>query len=400
MPDDDAPVSNAVLTDRVGDARAPSARVRQAYLAHSTVGFMTYGVGAATAFVAVTLGLSDAQAGLHGSAMAVGLITAGSSGERLDRRFGERIVHYSALALLIVGVLLLATAPALPFTLAGALCVGAGNGLLLVFVNRTATAGGGALARARLARSALFSMVSALTASLVVGAGVAAGLGWQVYALPALMLVGLGAVTARTRTGRGSGGSVSTARLPGDYWLAWLLVVLVVGIEFAIVYWASAVVQARAAVPLGEAAFVLSAFVLGIVIGRAGLSVSAVSRLQPMIMLRGGVALVGVGAIVAWLSPWLPVSGVALVLGGIGLGILFPLAATTAFVLAPGQAHLASARIVIAIGLAMLTAPLALGIAGDAFGLLSAWVLVPGLCALALALSVPVARRLGATLEV
>jgi MFS family permease len=374
--------------------------VHQAYLAHSTVGFMTYGVGAATAFIAVTLGLSDAQAGLHASAVAVGLIIAGTSGERLDGRFGERIVHFSALALLAVGVLLLGTAPALPFTLAGAIAVGAGNGLLLVFVNRTVTDGGGALARTQLARSTLVSMTSALTASLVVGIGVASGVGWQVFVMPALVLVGIGAITARTRSGRGPGGSTPTARLPRDYWMAWLLVGLVVAIEFSVVFWASAIVQARSGVPLEEAAFVLSAFVLGIVIGRTVLSVSAVSGLEPMGMFRGGVVLVGAGAVAAWLSPSLPVSGLAFVIGGIGLGILFPLAATTAFALAPGQAHQASARIVLSVGLAMLTAPLALGVAGDAFGLLRAWVLVPILCVLALALSVPVARRLRASLEV
>lgn len=104
--------------------------------------------------------------------------------------------------------------------------------------------------------------------------------------------------------------------------------------------------------------------------------------------------LVAAGAIAAWLSPWLLVSALALVLGGIGLGILFPLATTSAFTLAPGQAHTASAPIVLAIGIAMLTAPLVVGIAADTFGILSAWLLVPVICALALALSIPVARSL------
>ena len=94
------------------------------------------------------------------------------------------------------------------------------------------------------------------------------------------------------------------------------------------------------------------------------------------------------------------VSAFALVLGGAGLGILFPLATTSAFALAPGQAHTASARIVLAIGLAMLTAPLLVGIAADMFGILRAWLVVPTICALALVVSIPVARSLRASHQI
>lgn len=253
----EASLYDAALNERaVSTAPAPATQVRQAYLSHSTVGFMTYSVGASTAFIAATLALSDAQAGLHSSAVAVAMIVVGTSCEWLDGRFGERRVHVSALALLVLGVLLLGTAIALPFTLVGAAAVGAGNGVLLVFINRTVTTGGGPLARTQLARATLVSMTSALSASLVIGIGVAVGAGWQVFVLPALILIGLGAFVARNRTGRGSSGTRASARLPAAYRVAWLLVMLVVAMEFAIVFWVSAVVQARADVPLEEAAFV------------------------------------------------------------------------------------------------------------------------------------------------
>ena len=55
-------------------------------------------VGAVTAFLAAALALSDAQAGLHSSAMAVGMIAASLFSHRLDHRFGIRAVHFAGLA--------------------------------------------------------------------------------------------------------------------------------------------------------------------------------------------------------------------------------------------------------------------------------------------------------------
>ena len=58
----------------------------------------------------------------------------------------------------------------------------------------------------------------------------------------------------------------------------------------------------------------------------------------------------------------------------------------------PGLQDRGSARLILASGLAILAAPFLLGLAADLSSVSIAWLLVPGLCVAALALSVPVAR--------
>jgi MFS family permease len=369
-------------------------QVRPAYLAHASVGYITYGVGAITTFIAVDLSLSDTQAGLHSSAFAVGVIAAGVAGQRLDRRFGDRTVHIAALMLLGIAVTLFILAPALPLTLTAALVAGVGNGFLFAYISRTLTSGGGSLARVRLARSTLVSTVSAFSASLVIGIGVAIGLGWQVFILPAAVLLTVSFVAARSREQRPVPVTRDHRRLPGAFWLAWVLVTLTVAIEFFFIYWATSVVEGRTGVALKQAAFALPAYVLGIVLIRSGLSFHAVSRLDPVLLLRVGLVAVLVASLVVWASTWFVVSIASLVLAGAGVGILYPLAATVAFTLAPGQAPKASGRIVLGVGLAILTAPFILGVLGDISGIVTAWVLVPLVCLATTALTVPVGHLL------
>ena len=71
--------------------------------------------------------------------------------------------------------------------------------------------------------------------------------------------------------------------------------------------------------------------------------------------------------------------------------MLFPVGAALAMATAPLQPQLASGRLVLASGLAVLLAPLVLGVIADAAGIRSAWLLVPAICVVALAATVPLA---------
>ena len=78
------------------DAPASSSETRSAYLDQSTVGYLLYGVGAVTAFIAAVLSLSDAAAALHSSLLAIGLLGAGLTSDWLDAHLGARAAHRSA----------------------------------------------------------------------------------------------------------------------------------------------------------------------------------------------------------------------------------------------------------------------------------------------------------------
>ena len=374
------------------DAPASSFEVRSSYLDQSVIGYLLYGVGAVTAFLAVLLSLSDAEAALHSAALAAGIATAGLAGDRLDALVGARPAHALAYLLLAVASVCLATAPAYLVTLAGAAAAGLGTGLLLAHVNRTLTRGGGTLARVRMARAALVAMVASLSVPLVIGLGENSGIGWQLAFVPAglLILVGLG--MTRGRRDATPEVTVVSGRLPGRYWLAWWLVVLVVSVEFSIVFWASTLVERQVGISLGDATLVATMFYAGMGTARIGLSFHVVSGRDPLWLIRGSLAVALFGSLLAWATSGIELAALGVYLGGLGTGFLYPLGVTVALSLVPGMQDRGSARLILASGVAILVSPLALGVAADMAGVSIGWLLVPGLCLAALALSVPVGR--------
>jgi hypothetical protein len=375
------------------DAPATAAETRSAYVDQAVVGYVLYGVGAVTAFIAAALSLTDATAALHSSLLAIGLLAAGVAGDRLDALLGVRRAHAVALLLLIVASVCLATAPALVITLAGSGMVGLGAGLLLANINRTLTRGGGSLARVRMGRAALVAMLASLSVPVAVGIGENSGAGWPLAFVVAGVLIGAGLWTSRRRPDVAGPLRELGGPLPRRYWLAWWLIVLCVSVEFSMVFWASTLVERQVDISLGDATLVATAFYAGMTTTRVGLSFSSIGGREPLTLMRLGLAIALLGSLLAWTSGDVPAAGLGIYLGGLGTGFLYPLGVSVALALVPGARERASARLIIASGVAILVSPFALGLAADAGGVATAWLLVPGLCVAALALSVPLGRR-------
>jgi predicted MFS family arabinose efflux permease len=356
------------------------------------VGYLLYCVGAVTAFIALRLALSDAEAGLHSSALAIGVVGAGLTSHRLDGAMSMRLVHVVGLVSIGLAVVLLMWAPALWATLIAAAGVGLGSGFLATHFNQIMAAGGGALARVRLARGTLVAMLASITVPVFIGLGEASGIGWQLALIPGAALV-VGALFAtRSFEERSTEVVADQARLPRAFWIVWVLIILLIAAEFATVFWAGTLVERRTGVTLAEATLVISAFVGGIIAGRFGLSSHAISSRDPVWMMRVGIALAIVGLLLPWASTSYEAGMIGMFIAGVGLGVLYPLGASIAFAIAPEHARAVSSRLVLASGLAILLAPLILGIAADLFGVVAAWLLVPGICFAAMALTVPVGR--------
>ncbi len=376
-----APVAPARLTD-----------VRRSYLDQAAIGYLIYLVGAVTAFLAVALTLSDGQAGLHSSAMAVGMIGASLVGHRLDHRYGVRAVHLAALGILALAAAFIAWAPAFAASLAGAAGVGLGCGLLLGHVNSATTVGGGVRALIQLTRSTLFSMMLSVTVPVVIGIGIAIGAGWQFVVVPAFLLIGIAALGTRGRDDRPAGVAATHERLPRAFWLPWVLTVLVVCLEFGILFWASTLVERSTGVSLAEATLTISVYIAGIILARTAVSTPTVGSIDPMWLLRGELALVVAGTLLLWATTSYEVSIMAMFLSGLGLGALYPVSASVTLATAPGQSALASVRVVLASGIAILSAPFILGLVADVTGVDTAWLLIPAICVASALLTVPVAR--------
>ena len=375
-------------------AEAPASRgeVGSAYVDQVVIGYLLYGVGAVTAFLAAALTLSDAEAALHSSLLAIGLLGAGLAGDRIDTLMGAKRANVLAYVLLAVASICIATAPAYAVTLAGACMVGVSVGLLLAHVNRALTRGGGALAQVRMSRAALVAMFGSISVPIVIGLGENSGVGWQLAFVVAGGLIAVGLLGTRWRQDARVVAVGHVGRLTRGYWLAWWLLVLVVSVEFAIVFWASTLVERQVGVSLADATIVAASFYAGMAASRLGLSFTTVGGRDPMMLMRLGLALALAGSLLAWSAGDVVVAGLGIFLGGVGVGFQYPLCVSVALALVPSLQDKGSARLILASGVAILVAPFVLGVAADAAGVSTAWLLIPAVGVAALVLSIPVSR--------
>ena len=378
------------LAGRTAESPVSAREAASAYFDNGAVGYLLYGVGAVTAFLAAALTLSDAQAALHSSLLAFGLLGAGLGGDRIDSVVGSKRANVGAYGLLAVGSGCIALAPAYGVTLAGAAAIGTGVGLLLAHANRTVTRGGGALAQVRMGRAGLVAMFGSMSVPVVVGLSENAGLGWPTAFVVAGALIALALWFARWRRDVTAATIGRVGRLGQGYWLAWWLLVLGVAVEFAFVFWASTLVERRLEVSLADATLVVTSFYVGMAVTRVGLSLPAFGGRDPVSLVRLGLIMAMAGALLAWAADDVLLAAVGIFLGGMGASFQYPLIVALALALAPSLGDKASARIILASGVAILVAPFLLGLAADAAGVSTAWLLIPAISLVALALSVPV----------
>jgi MFS family permease len=110
------------------------------------------------------------------------------------------------------------------------------------------------------------------------------------------------------------------------------------------------------------------------------MSAEVTGRLAPMVIIRGGLLLTFAAVLLVWASGSWALSAAAMAVAGFGVGILYPPCAAITLAAAPQAPAAASARLVLAAGLAILVAPLLLGVVADVTDITSAWLLVPAVC--------------------
>jgi MFS family permease len=363
-------------------------RAWASYAAFAAIGYVIYGVGAAAPYLRAQLGLSDAEVGLHSTAIAIGIVLAGAWTPALARRFGELVVRSVALGGLAIAVVGLALAPALAVTLVASGFMGVGAGTMLGYANAILVRGGGRPARMRVARANLWAMVSAFFCPIAVGAAVTTHLSWGLGLFPALGLLLIVALDLRAgaRFAPTSEMTAARGRLPSGYWRSWAFIVAAVAVEFSIVFWGATLIQRRTGVETATATLLGGLFLGGMFAGRLGQSLGLGTGGDFRRPAGAGVLLAIAGASIAWVSTTSVLSAAALFLAGLGVGGLYPLGVAAALASASAQPALAANRLTLASGSAILVAPLALGAVADALGVVAGWGLVVAIALVALVL--------------
>jgi predicted MFS family arabinose efflux permease len=340
--------------------------------------------------------LSDTVAGLHGTAFAVGVVAIGLVGQRIIDGLGRLRAMWMFLTGLCVAVGVYISAPILVVTLTGAFLAGcAGSGIAItcsaVLVDHHGPAGPAAMTEANGVAASI-----GLLAPMAVGAAIRLGIGWR----PAMLgLVAFAVVLFLTRRAfggppRSPAASVEAApavrvdnppigeRLGRQFRLSATIVMLCVAIEFCMTLWCAQLLRDLAHLGAAAAATGVTAIVAGMGVGR--LFGARIARRRDVDwLLARAFALTAVGFAVFWFSTVGVVSFVGLALCGLGMSLHYPMGIARAIRAAPGCSDQASSLVSAGTGVAVGVAPFLLGLFADLVTARYAYLLVPGLLALA-----------------
>lgn len=372
-----------------------------------------YLTGPISPVLAEDLGVAAASAGLVGTALAVGSITAAAMGQALIRRFGRDGAMRLGLATAALAMAGLATLPQLLEGWAGFALVLALVWLASIGGTLTLNVGTARLSALHAEHSgAAITEANAAAAwvgvlsPLVLGAALGAGLGWWVGYLVALVMalaaMGFLALTGRARpeapppdsrahrtmsvvdesyeapesVGPAADGTSGAPGLPRIFRVAMVALFAAVGTEFAINFLGSTLIQDHTGASTSEATGALAASILGVAVGRT-LGTRVTDRLGPHRTLITGFALTLVGFTILWTAQALVVAIAGLFIGGLGLATLFPLIIDRGIGLSGGHPDLAMSRASYITGMATGGAPFALGALGGIVSVPTAMLLVP-----------------------
>ncbi|MEV3919758.1 MFS transporter [Actinomadura coerulea] len=381
------------------------------YAALGCLGYLLTALGAILPQLREERGLPRAEAALYPSAFALGLVIVGLVGHRLAARLGRYAIP-AALAALVGGAALLAASGERLGTAAGALVLGLGGAGLVQLVPaalRAAQDGDGTI---QIGEANAVSSAASVLSPVLIGAALAHGLGWRpAFAAPPLLAAAtlllltrpprppshVPAAAAGARRSGAAGTEPGGRPVGGEgdrgavgFWGRWTDLVLAVGVEFCMVFWAADFLGSVKGLGSGSAATLSAGFVLGMAAGRAaaGPVVRRGGRPDRLLALAAAVGLGGFA--VLWASP-APVAVAGLVVTGLGVALLYPVILGQALASRPSEPVRAAARCALASGVAIGVAPLVLGALADLTTLRAAALVAP---VLLLVLLVRCGRRL------
>ncbi|MBO9556109.1 MFS transporter [Cellulomonas sp.] len=376
-------------------------------------GWLLYSFNPSVPLLADDLGISSAQAGLHGTAMAVGGIAAAFVAPWLVRTRGRRSALVSSCLLVAAGIVAILAAPGLAWSLTAMLFLSLGGNVAIASAQPGLVVHHGPAASAAVTEANGVGASVGLVGPLAVGATVALGWGWRpAVAVTAVLAVASALLYSRLPVGgamtpprdrrRASEEAVVVdlpaatppdgvsldaqvvddaaersrrlARIPAWCFLASL--VAGVSLEFATTYWSTDLVREQT----GAGAGIAAATTAGLVLGMAAIRfvVGPVSlRVSPALLLAGSFLVSIVGWAVLWTatSPGVAIAG--LVVAGLGYGAQYPLSISLLLATASGSGDRAQGRATFAGSVAVGVAPFALGALADAVGAHQAFVVVP-----------------------
>lgn len=343
------------------------------------------------------LGIDYGTAALHFSALALGPLMAGFTGHRIIESLGRARTVWIGISVVVLGICAVMAGVAAYVTIFGAWLIGAGGShagqaIVATSVDRSQGKSAQVISEVNIV-GAMFSLMAPISA----GACFELGLPWRatmilsVVMLAAICLItrkaGVSAVDRRDEASKASSG-----KLPLSYWLYFSVIFFSVAAEWSVTFWCPEFLEKIMSMSPANACAGLSALIVTMLAGRL-LGRRLTDFASTNTLLAAATSIAVAGFVIFWLSNNVYVTMVGLVLFGLGEANVYPLALAAAIASPDRQSTLATVRMSLSTGSAILLAPLALGLIADKVGIFKAYGLVAALLVIAAMLAFYVGRR-------
>lgn len=350
------------------------------------VNFYLGGFGPAQSLLRADQGTSLTIAGLHGTAMGVASIFAGYANPHIAHRFGRTRAGWVGLAIFSIGLTIFVLSPPVFLTLPATLITGFGTSIVINSMLTSMSHHFGKAAEIAIPQANGIASVGFVTGTALIGtiAIIFPGL-WRIgllLALPvAIALFLLGREKDADEYVPDESGPQS-GKLSRTFWISWVGFVACISSEFAVSFWAAALLKDRVGSTAAISTVAIVALGTGMGVGRwyGGLLLKRFA-LDTQLLIVIGVQFIGFVAF--WFSHSMAISLISLFAIGLGVSIQFALASIRLIGFSDGRPDLAIGRTSLAAGVAIAVAPFLLGVLGDSFGISRAYIMVPLLIAIA-----------------
>jgi fucose permease len=359
-------------------APLPFSRDRYTWLAYWMGAYYAYlqaAMGPAMPALRRKLDMSYTLGSYHFSAFALGMILAGLVGARVTARLGRTGAFWGGAGGMAVGAGLFVLGSQPTLTIAASLLMGAWGSLLMQNVRASISDHHPQHRSVAVAESNIILGLGAGSAALAIGLW-----GWEAaFGVGMVACLVLAASYYQTPIPPAPvPQSAQRERLPLVVWAFWGVMLLGAAVEWSVNFWGASYLESAAGLPPSQAASFMSLYFLAFIAGRAVCSWAVRYLTAERLLLAMLIVAVG-GFSLFWANLSAPITIAGLLVIGFGIAFLTPLVMAISLHHAPHAANAVSARISLAAGLAILTAPQALGRLADATDLQTAYGVVGGL---------------------
>lgn len=323
------------------------------------------------------LDLSYTVGGMHVSAFAIGMILASLTAAQLTAKWGRRLLFWGGALGMAAGGGFISIGLIAPVTIFGAFLMGYLGSYLLVTIQAVLSDWHGVFRATALTEANIMASILAAVSPVVVAFGATTSLTWRlIYIIAGLFWVLLYITQRSVPIPRSKQKQPETkeesGHLPRIFWLVWLVLSIGVAIEWSMVAWTADYLTTAANVTT-ESASAMVGIVLGaMVVGRV-IASALTRKFSSRVLMWLAITTMGIGfpLLISQISEATTVIG--LFLCGAGIANMFPLGLAIASDIGSEFPDLASSRISLAAGLAILLAPQLLGSLADQIGITAAY---------------------------